>query len=123
MEQLIQRVKAILLTPAAEWPVIEREPGDVSSLFVPYVVILAAIPALARFIGTSLIGGYTPIGTGLVEMVLGYLLTFVVIYIVALIVDMLAPRFGGQKNFPNALKLVVYSYTPSWVAGIFLLVP
>jgi hypothetical protein len=35
----------------------------------------------------------------------------------------LAPRFGGKKNFPNALKLSVYSHTPLWLAGIFLLIP
>ena len=33
------------------------------------------------------------------------------------------PRFGGKKNFPNAVKLSVYSHTPLWLAGIFLLVP
>jgi hypothetical protein len=43
--------------------------------------------------------------------------------VVALIIDALAPTFGAQKNFPNALKLAVYSYTPGWVAGIFLLIP
>jgi len=42
---------------------------------------------------------------------------------VALIIDALAPRFGAQKSFPNALKLAVYSHTPAWLAGIFLLVP
>ena len=43
--------------------------------------------------------------------------------LVALIVDALAPTFDAQKNFPNALKLTVYSYTPGWLAGIFLLIP
>ena len=41
MEQLIERVKAILLTPQTEWPVIAREPGEVSVLFTRYVAILA----------------------------------------------------------------------------------
>ena len=45
------------------------------------------------------------------------------VYAVALVVDLLAPTFGGQRNFPNALRLTVYSYTPVWLAGIFLLVP
>src|SRR5262249_61309694 len=70
-----------------------------------------------------LIGRYSPVFSGLVSAVVGYLMTFVVVFIVALIVDALAPTFGAQKNFPNAFKLVVYSYTPAWLAGIFLLVP
>ena len=45
------------------------------------------------------------------------------VYIIASVIDLLAPRFGGQKNFANALKLSVYSHTPLWLAGIFLLIP
>src|SRR5256885_1198217 len=123
MEQLVERVKAILLTPQTEWPVIAREPGDVSSLFARYVAILALIPALAGFIGTSLVGSYVPFFSGLISAIVSYVMTFVVVYVVALIVDALAPTFDAQKNFPNALKLTVYSLTPFWLAGVFLLVP
>jgi hypothetical protein len=123
MENLVARVKAILLTPQTEWLVIERESGDVWSLFTQYVAILALIPAAARFIGSSLIGGNMPIFGGLVIALLGYVLTFVVVYVVALIIDVLAPSFGAQKNFPNALKLAVYSHTPAWLIGIFMLIP
>jgi Yip1 domain len=128
---LIARVRGILLDPQAEWPAIERESGDPSFLFTTYVAVLALIPALAGFIGTVLIGVTVPvIGTvrmpllsGLFHAVFGYVLTFVIVYVVAIIVDALAPTFGGQKNFQNALKLTVYSYTPAWLAGIFLLIP
>ena len=123
MMQLIQRVKAILLTPSTEWPVIERELGSPSILFVNYVPILAAIPAISRFVGQSLIGGYTPILSGLLRAVIVYVATFAVVYLIACVIDLLAPRFGAQKNFDNALKLTVYSYTPVWLAGIFLLIP
>jgi hypothetical protein len=64
-----------------------------------------------------------PIGAGIANAVLTYILSFVVTYVVALITDALAPTFNGQKNFENALKLVVYSYTPGWLCGIFLLIP
>ena len=128
---LFERVKGILLNPRAEWSVIEREQGDVAYLFMNYVAILAAIPAVCGFIGTSLIGislpelgtVRVPIVTELVGAVVGYLLTFAMVYIVALLADLLAPTFQGQKNPENALKLVVYSYTPAWLAGVFLLIP
>jgi hypothetical protein len=29
----------------------------------------------------------------------------------------------GKKNFAHAVKLSVYSHTPLWLAGIFLLIP
>ena len=77
----------------------------------------------ARFIGQSFIGDYAPIVPSLVRMVVVYLLTFVMVYIIACVINVLAPRFGGRKNFANALKLSVYSHTPLWLAGIFLLIP
>jgi len=123
MEQLVERVKAILLTPQTEWPVIAREPGEVSLLFTRYVAILALIPALAGFIGMFLVGSYVRFMPGLMTAIVSYVMTFVLVYVVALIVNALAPTFDAQKNFPNALKLSVYSYTPLWLAGIFLIVP
>jgi hypothetical protein len=128
---LIDRVKNILIAPKTEWPVIDREPGDVKYLFMNYVAILAAIPAICGFIGSSIVGYNItglgtvrmPVATGLVNAVVGYLLTFVIVYVVALIVDALAPSFGGRKDFASALKLTAYSYTPSWLCGIFSLIP
>lgn len=127
---LIARIRNILINPDAEWPVIAGESGDVASLFTRYVAILALIPALAGFIGTSIIGISVSIGTfrvpllsGLINLLVGYAFTFVVVYAVALIVDALAPGFRAERNFGNALKLSVYSFTPAWLAGIFLLIP
>jgi hypothetical protein len=128
---LVERVKAILVTPRTEWRVIEQEPGDPAYLFTNYVAILAAIPAIAGFIGGSLVGvsvgglGTVRVGfgAGLVHAVVGYVLTFVGVYLIALIIDALAPTFGGQKNFPNAMKVASYFPTPFWLAGIFSIIP
>ena len=118
---LIERVKAILLTPKTEWPLIEREPGDVGFLFTNYVAILAAIPAVCGFVGWLIIGG--SLFSGLLNAIVGYILAFVAVYVMALIIDALAPSFNGQKNFGNALKLVVYSSTAAWLGGVFSLIP
>lgn len=129
--KLIERVKGIVLSPKTEWEKIAAEPADVKSLFTGYAMILAAIPAVCGLIGSTLIGVSlpivgtirTPIAAALVQLVLTYVLGLVVIYVVALIVDALAPTFDGQKNSIQALKLVVYSSTPIWLAGVFALVP
>jgi len=128
---LVERAKAIIMSPATEWPKIERESGDVTYLFTNYVAILALIPVVCGFIGTSIVGVSMPaVGTvrmpifsGLFQAVLTYVLAFVLVYLVALIIDFLAPSFDGQKNSANALKLAVYSFTPTWLAGIFKIVP
>jgi hypothetical protein len=127
---LFSRVRNIMLDPDSEWPVIEQESGDVKYLFTRYVAILAAIPALCGFIGDSLIGVSVSAGTfrvpiipGLIGLVLGYVFTFVLVYAVALVIDALAPSFRTERNFPNAFKLSVYSFTPAWLAGFFILLP
>ena len=123
---LVERVKNILLTPKTEWSVIDGEPGDTSYLFKNYVAILAAIPAVCGFIGASIIGaaGYlSGFFGGLMSAIISYILAFVGVYVMALIIDALAPSFGGRKDFASAMKLVVYSSTAAWVAGIFSLIP
>lgn len=127
---IVARVKEILLSPKSAWPVIETEETDLATLYTQYIMILAAIQAVAGFIGMSLIGvgamGMTirvPIMTGLVQMVLGYAMSLAMVYVVSLIADALAPKFGGQKNPMNALKLMAYSSTAAMVGGIFTLIP
>ena len=127
---LIDRVQSILLKPKQTWPVIAAEGGDVASIYTNYVLILAAIPAIASFIGLTMIGvgafgvSYRiPILTGLVQMCVGYVLSLVMVFVLALIVNALAPTFGGTKNQVQALKLVAYGSTAGFLGGIFGLIP
>jgi len=127
---VIERAKAILLQPAQTWPVIEAEPASVQSIYKEWLVIIAAIPMVCHFIGMSLVGASvfgvsyrTPIVSGLVWLVVGYLVSLVALFLLALLVDALAPTFGGTRNRVAAMKVVAYSVTASCVAGVLSLVP
>ncbi len=126
---LIARVQGILLTPKAEWEKIDGETPTTQSLFMGYAVILAAIPAIAQ-----LIGGLIPICVlgvcvhrNLIAVVVGaivyYILSLVGVFVTGIIVDELAPSFGGTKNRIQALKVVVYAWTAAWIAGIAAITP
>lgn len=130
MHPLLARIRNIVADPRTEWPLIATEPGDPMRLFVGYVAVLAAIPAIAGFVGSSLIGISVSVGRlhdpvlfGLVRAVISYLFSFVIVYLTALAIDVMAPLFETQRNFVNALKLAVYSFTPIWLIGIVLMVP
>jgi hypothetical protein len=56
-------------------------------------------------------------------MVVSWVLALVGVYVAALIINKLAPTFESTPNDLQALKLVAYSYTASWVAGIFYVIP
>jgi len=127
---LVERAKNILLAPAKEWEVIKGEQLTIVDMFTKYAMILAAIPAAAGFIGYSLIGisyGFgtfrVPIGTSLVWAIMQYILSLGGAFLVAFIMDALAPTFGCSKNLVAAVKIVVFSYTATWVAGIFFIIP
>ena len=128
---LKERVKNILLNPKQEWEVIDAEPTVPVELYKEYIMPLAAIGPVAGMLGATIFGYRlpmmgtirAPIGQALASMVVTYLLTLGGVYVLALIIDALAPNFHGTKNQLQALKVAAYSSTASWVAGIFSLIP
>lgn len=127
---LMQRVKGILLSPSSEWPRIEAEPSTIPGLYAGYVCILAAGSVLARMIG-SLVFGYGMFGVvyrptivgAVVSAIVSYGLALIGVFILALVIDGLAPTFDGQKNRVQAFKLAAYAGTAGWVAGLLGLFP
>lgn len=120
INKLVERVKNILLTPKTEWPVIAQEQTDVAKLYTGYIMILAAIPAVINFLTYSMRGS---VGAGLVALILGYALSLGLTFLMAIIIDALAPTFGAEKNQIQALKTAAYANTAGWVAGIFGIIP
>jgi hypothetical protein len=118
---LIGRATAIVLTPQTEWAAVDREASEIGDLFADYVAVLAAIPVICGLISRVLIG--VPLGTALLLAIAGYALSFLAVYVMALVVDQLAPIFAGHTDFESALKLVVYSATPIWLSGLLHLLP
>jgi hypothetical protein len=129
-QSLITRVKNIILTPTTEWDVIEKEPADIGGLYKNYILILAAIGPIAAMI-KSIVFGYSLLGVtyrpGIAQAVgtaiVSYAITLVGVFILAIVIDALAPSFGATKNRIQAFKVATYSGTAAWVAGIFGLLP
>jgi hypothetical protein len=127
---LISRVQNIILKPKEEWGVIDSEPATVGGIYTSYVVILAAIGPIAMLIGQQLVGvsilgvTYKPsMSYSIGQAVLTYLLSLVSVYVCALVIDALAPSFGGTKDQVKAFKVAAYSSTAAWLAGIFQIIP
>lgn len=131
MQQLIPRIKAILLNPKEEWAKIKEETANTTELFTGYAMILAAIPALAQFIGRAIIGYNVPfvgwvrsgIGSALLYSIFYYIFSLAVVFVLGIIINALATTFGSEQNSVNAMKLAVYSFTPAWVAGVLYIIP
>ncbi|MGL5838611.1 MAG: Yip1 family protein [Sphingorhabdus sp.] len=133
---LVDRVKNILISPASEWEVIAKEPATVGGLFTSYAAILALLPAIASLLflgvlGISL-GAMGPAGAMVSGLGMGYWITTAIVsyvvglallWLVAFIVKSISPSFNGNSDMVQATKLMVYSATPTWVAGLVAWIP
>jgi hypothetical protein len=134
MSDLIGRVKGLLLSPKSELPQMVADPGELKSVLMPYVAVLAAIGPIVTFLSTGLIGVYHPgtkifgmeIPGGYVRMpvmalfsgIIGYAVSIGAWWFYSFILGALAPTFGGRKDMSGAFKVAAASATPIWVAGL-----
>jgi len=124
------RVRDILTRPAHAWAVIAGEPADVGSLLRDYAAPLSTIPAICSWLGMSVIGMSTLVGTyrvgivrGLANAIVAWAFGLAGAWLAAVVIERLAPNFSSRGSTADALKLVVYASTPVWLAGVFNLIP
>jgi hypothetical protein len=118
---LIARVQRLLLSPATEWDTIAGEAADVQKIYVNYVGPLLIASAIAGALSLLFFGfGFgTTIQLLLTQIVLG----LIGVYVVAFVINALAPTFGATPDMGQAFKLAAYAPTAAWVGGIFQIVP
>ena len=128
---LIPRVQNLILKPKEEWVKIKGESTPVPQLFLNYALFLVLISGIAQFIGYGLVGVRVPfvgvyrvgILSALFRGVVFAGLQLVSAYVFGMVINALAPTFGSKPNLENAMKLVVFSMIPGWIAGVFNILP
>lgn len=128
--QLIGRVKNILIKPTAEWQSIDEEPASIAGIYLRHVLLLAAIPPIATLIGSLVFGvsvlgmTYRPsVASAFSSALVQYGLTLAGVFLLGLVINYLAPKFGGSADKVRAFKVAAYSATAVWVAGFFNILP
>lgn len=130
MFALIARVWNLLLSPGVEWEVIDREAAGPGRILARYVVPLVAIPTIAIVIGLSVIGVQIDgqsYRAPLLEVALSALVFFALsiagVFVFAIVINWLAPKFGASRNYRQAFKVSAYSITAAMVAGALTVAP
>jgi hypothetical protein len=124
--ELGQRIKALLARPAEEWLAIAAERDSSTATLRHYVLPLALIAPVCTFLGGQLIGYggmRPPIPVALLGIALDFIQTIVILFVLAAIVNVLTPPFGGKADSTRAFRLVAFSATPALLTGAFGLVP
>jgi hypothetical protein len=127
----LARAARLIVRPNAEWRSIAAQPASTGQL-VAYAATLALIPPVAAFIGYCFVGfspGLAgkavrmPISWGVFHALVGYVVLLAGVWITAMLIEILAPRFQGKVGFNGALKLAAHAPTPLWLAGGVLIFP
>jgi hypothetical protein len=120
---LIERVKNILITPKTEWDVINGETATTQSLFMGYVLPLSIVAAIGSLLKGLLFAGVLGLKYFIIAAVIAFISSMVAFFVSVIIVDMLAPSFGSEKNMGKSAQLVAYSGTPSYIGGLLSFIP
>lgn len=131
LNKIVQRARSLLVSPKTQWPLLAAEPATIAGLYRDYIMVLAAVAPVCHFIKMSVLGyawhGFRVyrlgVGAGLTAAVIEYGMALLAVYVLAVIIEALAPNFAGQPDRIQALKLAGYSYTASWVAGFAHILP
>jgi hypothetical protein len=119
---LVERAQKILTAPNSEWDVVAAEKTDVQAMFLTYVLPLVGAQALVAVLGLMLFQ-HVELQGAVIQFALNVVIGAAVVFILAFVIDGLAPNFGAQKDFTQSFKVAAYSPTPLWVFGLIAIVP
>ena len=121
------------MNPKGEWDIIAKEDTKMMDVFLKYFLPLAAVSAIASFIGYGFVGykvglfGLSTtvkgIGLGATYGIISLVASCAGFFIGSVVIDALATNFKSEKNINRSAQLVAFSYTPALVAGILNIVP
>ncbi|HQH27616.1 MAG TPA: Yip1 family protein [Oligoflexia bacterium] len=125
------RAKDILLDPKGIWEKLKSEEQTIEGLFRNYGFLILALPVIFKFLRMVSVGIELPFGVtyhwpfiqGVFFSIVSYFLQIIGVFLMALIIEKLAPRFSCSVKRVDALKLVVYSLTPASLTSVFYLIP
>jgi hypothetical protein len=129
-EFILSRAYGLMRNPTQEWKQIDAEETSIFQVLLGYTLPLAALFALATFLGSFLLGermGDTvvrpEVGPALVSAVVWTVMLTAGIGVLGLLASMIAENFEAERQDVRGVKLVAYAFTPTLVAGLVNIVP
>ncbi len=121
----LTRTLGLMLRPDREWESIRRESHSLSKLYLQHIMVLALIPVVAGYIGTTQIGwqiGNGPLiklteGSALRLCAIGYLAMLVGVFVLGKFIDFFAATYGVKDQEPKGVVLAAYIATPIFIGG------
>ena len=119
LSAIFKRTANIIIKPDDEWQVILKENTNKKKAVFGFAILYIVVIALATALGNYLFSlGFFSISYIILSFVIALVVPFLVIFISAYIINVLAPSFKSTPNIDRAFNLVIYSYTASFLASI-----
>lgn len=122
---LLTHVWGLMAHPKQEWQSIRDEKCTVRKCYCSHVLLLAAIPVLAYYYGTTqvgwAVGGAGPVRlthhSALQIAVLTYITMLVAVFSLGKAIHWMGQTYGSKQTLPQAISLAAYAATPLWLIG------
>ena len=128
---MISHVAGLFTHPQQEWKEISDTEESVSHLYFAHVLLLALIPPVSMFIGTTKVGW--TIGNGAPVMltqssamtmsVLTYLALLAGVGVIGAFIDWMSRTYDSTPGLARCIVFSAYTATPLFVAGLCALYP
>jgi Yip1 domain len=128
---ILSHVWGFFAHPEAEWKSIRKEKCTIGRCYFSHVLLLAAIPPIAGYIGTTRVGWHiltaevhtlTP-RSALWIAILSYLTILVAVFTIGKMIHWMGQTYGTKQSLSQCIALAAYTATPLFLIGVMLLYP
>ncbi|TBU98301.1 Yip1 family protein [Stutzerimonas kirkiae] len=128
---MINHVWGLFAHPGQEWREISNERPTVSRLYFGHILLLAAIPAISAYIGTtqlgwSIAGGDTvrlTQASALPLAILSYLTMLAGVAVMGSFIHWMARTYNANPSLSQCIVFAGYTATPLFIGGLAALYP
>lgn len=127
----LQHMMGVFYHPKREWRSIRNERYTIMHLFLSKISLLAAIPALSLFIGTTQIGwslGGTEfiklsVSSALPAAIAFYFAMWIAVGFISWAIHWMEKTYGGSVSYEQCVTLTTFTATPLFLSGLAGLYP
>ncbi|MFV0887861.1 Yip1 family protein [Metapseudomonas otitidis] len=128
---MIHHVWGLFTHPDQEWQDIRGEEESISHMYLTHILILAAIPAVSAYIGTTQVGWVIGKGdavlltpaSALQMTVLSYLAMLVGVAVMGAFIHWMARTYDASPSLTECIVFAAYTATPLFIGGLAALYP
>jgi len=127
----LSHVWGLMLHPEDEWKSIHKEHCTITKCYCSHVLLLAAIPAVFGYLGTTRVGWQigareavrlTP-DSALSIALLFYFTILAAVFTVGALIHWMGKTYGSRQPLAQCVALAAYTATPLFLISVMLLYP